>query len=93
MKTAFNLKYLPAFALVLGGSLAVASSANGSKTTLLADYDVELETSTYYQVGTPPSCSTGSDQACKISSPQGPDVDGRISKAVSGIEVKDTRAN
>nr|WP_295924700.1 hypothetical protein [uncultured Dyadobacter sp.] len=93
MKTAFNLKYLPLFALVLGGSLAVASSVNGSKTTLLADYDVELETSTYYQVGTPPSCGTGSDQACKISSPQGPGVDGRISKSVSGIEVKDTRAN
>lgn len=93
MKTAFNLKYLPLFALVLGGSLAVASNVNGSKAKRLADYEVQLETSTYYQVGTPPSCGTGSDQACNISSPQAPDANGRISKSVSGIVVNDRRAN
>jgi hypothetical protein len=93
MKTLFNFKYLPLFALVLGGSLAVGSSATGSNAKVLADYDVQLETSTYYQVGTPPSCGTGTDQACDISSPQAPDANGRISKSVSGIVVNDRRAN
>lgn len=88
-----KVTYLPVIAMVLGGGLALASQTKGFQKNTLADYDVAFETDTYYQVGTPPSCNTGTDQACNISSPQAPDLDGRIPKSTAGVLVNQTRSD